>query len=187
LDVVVRQDLLRWIVRESNDRGATVIYATHIFDGLDDWATHLLYLTDRGRCGWEGPVEALPLYRQLAASASDGSHHPAKMLTVAEAWLRAEWNRRKTKRQREKAMGAGALLEEMNVTDRSQGGYASGRMRIDADYDDHNSPPPPRNAANGSSSSSEPQPCRLGRLSDIMGNRGVLDKVSRVAADEGSS
>lgn len=34
LDVCVRQDLLRWLVRESDERGATIIYATHIFDGL---------------------------------------------------------------------------------------------------------------------------------------------------------
>jgi len=44
LDVVVRQDLLRWLVRESDERSATILYATHIFDGLDDWATHLFYL-----------------------------------------------------------------------------------------------------------------------------------------------
>ena len=42
LDVVVRQDLLRWLKRESETRKATVLYATHIFDGLDDWPTHLL-------------------------------------------------------------------------------------------------------------------------------------------------
>lgn len=44
-DVVVRQDLLLWLRKESEERGATVIYATHIFDGLDDWPTHLTYLT----------------------------------------------------------------------------------------------------------------------------------------------
>jgi CCR4-NOT complex subunit CAF16 len=161
LDVVVRQDLLRWLTKESEERGATILYATHIFDGLDDWATHLLYLTDKGRCGWQGPVNELPLYRQLS---SDGKH-PAKMLAVAEAWLRAEWDERKQKRRREKAMGAGALLEEMNVTDRSQGGYSSGRMRMDV--------------------VKQPEPCRPGRLSDVFGNRGVMDKVSRIANDDG--
>ncbi|CAN0489728.1 unnamed protein product, partial [Laminaria digitata] len=45
LDVVVRQDLLMWLHKESVERGATIIYATHIFDGLDDWPTHLTYLT----------------------------------------------------------------------------------------------------------------------------------------------
>ena len=31
LDVCVRQDLLRWLVKESDVRRATIIYATHIF------------------------------------------------------------------------------------------------------------------------------------------------------------
>ena len=44
---VVRQDLLRWLKRESETRGATILYATHIFDGLDDWPTHLHYLCDK--------------------------------------------------------------------------------------------------------------------------------------------
>jgi CCR4-NOT complex subunit CAF16 len=48
LDVCVRQDLLRWLEKESIDRKATIIYATHIFDGLDDWPTYLHYLTDSG-------------------------------------------------------------------------------------------------------------------------------------------
>jgi CCR4-NOT complex subunit CAF16 len=55
LDVTVRQDLLQWLARESEMRGATIIYCTHIFDGLefgteqspDGWATHLFYLTVR--------------------------------------------------------------------------------------------------------------------------------------------
>jgi hypothetical protein len=29
-------------------RGATVIYATHIFDGLDDWPSHLHYIANEG-------------------------------------------------------------------------------------------------------------------------------------------
>ena len=55
LDVVVRQDLLRWLRRESETRGATILYATHIFDGLDDWPTHLHYLCNkvvREGTGW---------------------------------------------------------------------------------------------------------------------------------------
>lgn len=53
LDVVVRQDLLRWLRRESETRGATILYATHIFDGLDDWPTHLHYLCNKGHTGWQ--------------------------------------------------------------------------------------------------------------------------------------
>jgi CCR4-NOT complex subunit CAF16 len=182
LDVVVRQDLLRWLVKESDERGATIVYATHIFDGLDDWATHLMYLSDQGRVGWQGRMDELELYKELQRT-----QHPAKMLAIAEHWLRGELAERRLKRQREKAMGAAALLEEMDVTDRNQGGYSSGRLRTkDEDTEDkrkreavmaRNAPP----AAAPSTASSAPT--RAGRLSDVMGNRGVLDKVARVAGD----
>ena len=53
-----------------------------IFDGLDDWATHLFYLNDSGKCGWQGRMEDLEFYQKLKAE-----NHPAKMLAVAEHWL----------------------------------------------------------------------------------------------------
>lgn len=64
-DVVVRQDLLHWLHKESVDRNATIIYATHIFDGLDDWPTHLTYLTRDGSTGWQGRLEELELNKQM--------------------------------------------------------------------------------------------------------------------------
>merc|ERR1719446_679892 len=65
LDVVVRQDLLRWLQRETEIRGATIIYATHIFDGLDDWPTHIHYLHYHGHTGWQGKIEDLEYYQEL--------------------------------------------------------------------------------------------------------------------------
>merc|ERR1719183_2727763 len=44
LDVVSRQALLQFLREECEQRGATVIYSTHIFDGLDDWPSHVLHL-----------------------------------------------------------------------------------------------------------------------------------------------
>jgi len=119
LDVCVRQDLLRWLIRESDERKATIIYATHIFDGLEDWPTHLYYLTNKGSCGWQGKLQELPLYQSLVES-----NHPAKMLAIAENWLRKEMEENRKKRRKEKALGE--LAHEANPTDR-QGGYASGR------------------------------------------------------------
>jgi len=49
LDVIVRQDLLLWLKHESETRGCTILYATHIFDGLDDWPTHIHYLNNQGK------------------------------------------------------------------------------------------------------------------------------------------
>lgn len=44
LDVLGRADLMRFLQEECETRGATIIYATHIFDGLEFWPTHLAYL-----------------------------------------------------------------------------------------------------------------------------------------------
>merc|ERR1712232_760013 len=118
LDVCVRQDLLRWLVRESEERGATIIYATHIFDGLDDWATHLFYLNDSGQCGWQGKMQDLEVYEKLKQE-----NHPCKMLAIAEHWLRGEMEANRLLQRKEKAHGA---RQEWDPTDR-QGGYASGR------------------------------------------------------------
>ncbi len=46
MDVVGRLDLLKFFVEECETRGATIIYATHIFDGLEKWITHIAYLMD---------------------------------------------------------------------------------------------------------------------------------------------
>ena len=46
MDVVGRLDLLKFFREECEARGATLIYATHIFDGLEAWATHVAYLAD---------------------------------------------------------------------------------------------------------------------------------------------
>lgn len=121
LDVCVRQDLLRWLEKESIDRGATIIYATHIFDGLDDWGTNLFYLTDKGSCGWQGKLLDLEKYQQLKVA-----NHPAKMLAIAEHWLRLELIEKRKKHQHEKAQGD--LAHVPDVTDH-HGGFSSGRIK----------------------------------------------------------
>jgi CCR4-NOT complex subunit CAF16 len=51
LDVLSRADLLRFLREESEARGVTTVYATHVLDGLADWATHLAFLSPgRLRC-----------------------------------------------------------------------------------------------------------------------------------------
>jgi len=148
LDVCVRQDLLRWLERESKERNATIIYATHIFDGLEDWPTHLHYLTNEGSTGWQGKLADLDYYQKLKAE-----NHPAKMLAVADFWLRKELEKNRELRRREKAQGA--LVHALDPTNR-QGGYASGRNIKIEEY--------------------SPPLVRRGRLSDAMGNTGVMAK-----------
>jgi ABC-type uncharacterized transport system ATPase subunit len=50
LDVLGRADLMRFLVQECQERGATIIYATHIFDGLEFWPTHVAYVARGERC-----------------------------------------------------------------------------------------------------------------------------------------
>jgi len=59
MDVLGRQDLLEFFKRECDERGATIVYATHIFDGLEGWVTHMAYLEDgemRIGEGWGGLI-----------------------------------------------------------------------------------------------------------------------------------
>ncbi|KAF8822091.1 ABC transporter, ATP-binding domain-containing protein, partial [Cardiosporidium cionae] len=44
LDLLAREGLMRLLQTESEDRKATVLYATHIFDNMEGWPSHILYL-----------------------------------------------------------------------------------------------------------------------------------------------
>jgi CCR4-NOT complex subunit CAF16 len=78
LDVIARAGLLEFL-REESGRGATILYATHIFDGLESWATQVAFL-DGG---------AIALHRPLAEFAelrAPGVTSP--LLRLVEGWLR---------------------------------------------------------------------------------------------------
>ncbi|CAO2820590.1 unnamed protein product [Amaranthus hypochondriacus] len=85
LDVVARMDLLEFLQEECDQRGATIVYATHIFDGLETWATHLAYIQE----GELRRVEKLSELHELKSSTN--------LLSVVEAWLRFETKLEKKK------------------------------------------------------------------------------------------
>jgi len=84
LDVLARARLLNYLVKETETRGATILYATHIFDGLDGWATHLAHLA-LGAVKRMAKFSEIEELDQLAAAGS-----PCPLLGVIESWLRAE-------------------------------------------------------------------------------------------------
>jgi len=59
LDVLARQALLSFL-REESEAGCAVVYCTHILDGLDQWATHLLHLRPGGHPGELLPQADMP-------------------------------------------------------------------------------------------------------------------------------
>lgn len=63
LDVLGRADLMRFLKEECETRGATIVYATHIFDGLEFWPTHLAYLA-RGEMRMFKPADQVPELKQ---------------------------------------------------------------------------------------------------------------------------
>jgi len=137
LDVCVRQDLLVYLLKEVAEakavgRPCSIIYATHIFDGLDDWATHLVHLNDTGKCAFVGKTTDCGYYQELSR-VSDGAAHPdlkgGRMLALAEKWLRSELTLRRQQRiGEEPEFRTKEELMESKVDPTSrQGGYASGR------------------------------------------------------------
>ncbi|KAJ4955064.1 hypothetical protein NE237_011847 [Protea cynaroides] len=78
LDVVARMDLLDFFKEECEQRGATIVYATHIFDGLETWATDVAYIQE-GELKRTEKLSELPELKDAA-----------NLLSVVESWLRSE-------------------------------------------------------------------------------------------------
>jgi CCR4-NOT complex subunit CAF16 len=77
LDLIARQDLLAFLREETEQRGTTILYATHIFDMLDRWATDVVYLVG-GKIVLDAPISALP---ELAGE---------PLVAIVERWLRRD-------------------------------------------------------------------------------------------------
>jgi len=78
LDLIARQDLLRFLRDETEQRGTTILYATHIFDTLDRWATDVVYLV-AGKVMLHASMASLP---ELAAG--------QPLVSIVERWLRRD-------------------------------------------------------------------------------------------------
>ena len=57
LDVVSRNDFLQFLKEETENNNLTVVYATHIFDGLHKWATDIAYINDKHNIEDSGTLE----------------------------------------------------------------------------------------------------------------------------------
>ena len=91
LDVVSRQALLQFLREECDTLGATVIYSTHILDGLDDWPTHVLHLKG-GTLEYCGEIGGVKGAAGLSAKAAQGAvgASSGSLFTLVKHWLLAE-------------------------------------------------------------------------------------------------
>ena len=90
-------------------RRATIIYATHIFDGLDAWPTHVAFLA-------RGKLRRMHTFEELKADLEQG-----RLLELVEGWLRHE----EAEASAEKSKGGTAPLLRGGTGAANDGGVAS--------------------------------------------------------------
>jgi len=89
LDVLVRSDLLDFLKEESVSRGATILYATHIFDGLSAFPTHVTHMRSGA---FVSPPTAWPLAELPAGAESTAG---SQLHSLALYWLKEDREQRK--------------------------------------------------------------------------------------------
>ncbi|KAL8275884.1 hypothetical protein Esti_000220 [Eimeria stiedai] len=86
LDIVSRKMLCRFLQLESLALKSCLVYSTHVFDGLDDWPTHLLYL-EKGELKVFSSVSEL---HELQGATTAGS-----FFALVQRWLLSEAENKK--------------------------------------------------------------------------------------------
>ncbi|KAL8443787.1 hypothetical protein Emag_005811 [Eimeria magna] len=81
LDIVSRKMLCRFLLVESLALKSCLIYSTHVFDGLDDWPTHLLYLEKGELKVFNSVAELHELHGNRTASS---------LFSLVQRWLMSE-------------------------------------------------------------------------------------------------
>ena len=86
LDVLVRKNLLDYLKNETETRGTTIIYATHIFDGLNEWASDLIHLSN-GKLLRNMKISEI---KELSQLKQDTSSSNSPLLRLVESWIKEE-------------------------------------------------------------------------------------------------
>jgi CCR4-NOT complex subunit CAF16 len=85
LDLYAREGLLNFLRRETEQRGATIFYATHIFDSLADWGTHFVFFS-KAKIAKCCSFQDLEEYQELVAN---GTRCP--LYTLVKQWVCGEY------------------------------------------------------------------------------------------------
>lgn len=98
LDVLARKNLLDFLRKETVERNATILYATHVFDGLGDWPTHILHVSNhRVRVCQE--LAKCAEYTELCSTWDPRMGSPLSRLV--EEWLQREYDEKKRMKDEE--------------------------------------------------------------------------------------
>jgi len=86
LDLYAREGLLEFLKKETEEKGAIILYATHIFDSLSDWATHVVFFSKAKICT-NCRIEDLKEYQAMV---SNGTRCP--LYTLMKKWVWPEYD-----------------------------------------------------------------------------------------------
>merc|ERR1712232_1444711 len=87
LDIFAREGILAFLRSESELRGCTIFYCTHIFDHLEGWASHMLHLS-KGQVARACAMEDVEEYSKLC---TEGFLTP--LYTLIRDWMYAEYDK----------------------------------------------------------------------------------------------
>merc|ERR1711865_972726 len=87
LDIFAREGILAFLKAETELRGCTIFYCTHIFDHLEGWASHMLHLS-KGEVARACPMEEIEEYTKLMEG---GSLTP--LYSLIRGWMYAEYDK----------------------------------------------------------------------------------------------
>jgi len=80
LDVLGRAELMGFLRRECEERCVTIVYATHIFDGLESFMSHVAFVAN-------GELKFCKSFDEIE---SLKDREPGSLLSTVEVWLREE-------------------------------------------------------------------------------------------------
>jgi CCR4-NOT complex subunit CAF16 len=115
LDVLVRADLMSFLKEESEHRGCTIVYITHIFDGMEDWPTHLGFMTNVG-------------FEAVASAEEVPELKEGRLMELVEAFLVRQ------RKRRLEALASGSTVQhpeaqhQRDYASALNNGYSAGRL-----------------------------------------------------------
>ena len=112
LDVLGRADLMAFLRQECEERQVTIVYATHIFDGLEQFATHVAFVAG-GRLRFCKPMEEIEGLQD---------REPGALLATVEVWLRKEAELKKQE------LAAKGIVKKKVFEYQRNSGWGEGRM-----------------------------------------------------------
>jgi len=94
-DVLVRRNLLRHLKEKTIEEKSTILYATHVFDGMANWPTHLMHVSG-GRISVQ-KLEEIEEYKDLIKNWDHTKDSPLSALI--ESWLEKDDVARKERKK----------------------------------------------------------------------------------------